>query len=338
MLILAFESSCDETASAVVEMNEDEGIRRIRSSAVASQIAVHALYGGVVPEIASRAHAEAISGLTRRALSDAGVTMKEIDAVAVTFTPGLIGPLLVGVNYAKALAYANGKRLIAVNHIKGHVAACYPFYPDLRPPFVALVVSGSHSSLLEVSSFTEYKALGMTRDDAAGEAFDKVARVLGLPYPGGAEMDRLAALGNPRAFALPSVAVPGPTLDFSFSGIKTAVVNAVNTLKMKGEPLVPEDLAASFTRAVTDGVYKRLSEAYRQKPFGSFVLAGGVSANSHLRDCVSAFGEKYRVKIRFAPLEYCTDNAAMIGVQAYYEARAGRYASLDLNPEAVCDI
>ncbi|MBQ9468606.1 MAG: tRNA (adenosine(37)-N6)-threonylcarbamoyltransferase complex transferase subunit TsaD [Clostridia bacterium] len=338
MIILAFESSCDETAAAVVQMDEAKGIRRILSSAVASQIAVHALYGGVVPEIASRAHAEAISGLTDRAMSDAGVSEKEIDAVAVTSTPGLIGPLLVGVNYAKALAYAWDKPLIAVNHIKGHVAACYPFFPDLKPPFTAMVVSGSHSSLLEVSSFTDYRALGLTRDDAAGEAFDKVARVLGLPYPGGAEMDRLASLGNPRAIALPSVAVPGDTLDFSFSGIKTAVVNYANTLRMKGEPLVPEDLAASFTRAVTDGVSKRLREAYDRRPFDRFVLAGGVSANSHLRAAVAAFGKKRRVKVYFAPPAYCTDNAAMIGVQAYYEALAGNYAGLDLNPSAVCDI
>ena len=338
MLILAFESSCDETAAAVVEMDEEKGIRRIVSSLVASQIAVHALYGGVVPEIASRAHAEAISGLCAGALREAGVTMEEIDAVAVTTTPGLIGPLLVGVSFAKALAYSCGKPLIPVNHIKGHVAACYPFFPDLRPPFAALVVSGSHSSLLDVRSFTDYKALGLTRDDAAGEAFDKTARVLGLPYPGGAEMDRLASLGDPAAIPLPSVAVAGDTLDFSFSGIKTAVVNYANTQKQKGLPLPAEDLAASFTRAVCSGVYKRLSQAYERKPFNRFVLAGGVSANSHLRKTVEDFGKQRGVQVCFAPIDYCTDNAAMIGVQAYYEAKAGNFASFDLNPSATCEI
>ena len=203
MIILAFESSCDETAAAVVEMDEARGVRKIRSSLVASQIEVHALYGGVVPEIASRAHAEAVSGLCSGALREAGLSIDEIDAVAVTATPGLIGPLLVGVNFAKSFAYANGKPLIPVNHIMGHVAACYPFFPDLKPPFCAMVVSGSHSSLLDFTSFTDCTALALTRDDAAGEAFDKTARVLGLPYPGGAEMDRLAGLGNKRAIALP---------------------------------------------------------------------------------------------------------------------------------------
>lgn len=338
MLILSFESSCDETAAAVVEMEETAGIRKIRSSLVASQIAVHALYGGVVPEIASRAHAEAISPLCSGALKQAGVTVQDIDAVAVTATPGLIGPLLVGVNFAKAFAFANRKPLIPVNHIMGHVAACYPFFPDLKPPFCALVVSGSHTSLLQVQSFTDYKALGMTRDDAAGEAFDKVARVLGLPYPGGAEMDRLASLGDPRAIPLPSVAIAGDTLDFSFSGLKTAVLNYANTMAQKGQALSPEDLAASFTYTVTHGIYKRLCQAYEIRPFDTFVLAGGVSANSHLRKCVSDFGKKHGVKVCFAPKEYCTDNAAMIGVQAYYEAMAGHFAGTDLSPEATCDI
>lgn len=338
MKILGFESSCDETAAAVVEMDEEKGIRKILSSVVASQIAVHALYGGVVPEIASRAHAEAISGLCRAALEEAKVGTDDIDAVAVTCTPGLIGPLLVGVNFAKAFAYANGKPLIGVNHIKGHVAACYPFFEELKPPFCALVVSGSHTSLLKVSSFTDYEALALTRDDAAGEAFDKAARVLGLPYPGGAEMDRLAAKGNDKAVKLPSVAIPGDTLDFSFSGIKTAVVNYANTLKQKGEKIVPEDLAASFTKAVTSGIYKRLCEAYEKEPFNRFVLAGGVSANSHLRKACLDFGQKHNVKVYFAPLAYCTDNAAMIAVQGYYEAAAGNYASLDLNACATCDI
>ena len=338
MRILAFESSCDETAAAVVEMDEPAGVRRILSSLVASQIETHALYGGVVPEIASRAHAEAISGLCTGALREAGLTVDGIDAVAVTYTPGLIGPLLVGVNFAKAFAYANNKPLVPVNHIKGHVAACYTVFPDLAPPFCALVVSGSHTSLLEVSSFTDYKALGMTRDDAAGEAFDKVARILGLPYPGGAEMDRLAAKGNKNAVHFPSVAVPGETLDFSFSGLKTAVINHVNTLRQRGEEICREDLAASFTETVVSGICKRVGQAYDIKPFSAFVLAGGVSANSHLREALSRFCRKKGVRFCAAPPELCTDNAAMIGAQGYFEAMAGHFADASLNPSAVCDI
>ena len=338
MLILAFESSCDETAAAVVRMDEQAGIREILSSKIASQIETHALYGGVVPEIASRAHTEAISGLCRDALKEAGVTPKELDAVAVTYTPGLIGPLLVGVSFAKAFAYANGLPLIPVNHIKGHIAACYLTYPELKPPFMGLVVSGSHTSLLKVKSFTDYEALGMTRDDAAGEAFDKVARVMGLPYPGGAEMDRLASLGDPKAISFPSVAVAGDSLDFSFSGLKTAVINHLNTLKQKGEDYKREDVAASFTFAITGGIYKRLEQAYQREPFDTFVMAGGVSANSHLRNMAERFGKKYGVKVYFAPPILCTDNAAMIGAQAYYEGQKGVFAGPDLNPEATCDI
>ena len=266
------------------------------------------------------------------------MTEKDLDAVAVTYTPGLIGPLLVGVNFAKAFAYAHRKPLVPVNHIMGHIAANYLVYPDLKPPFLGLVVSGSHTSLLEVSSFTEYKALGMTRDDAAGEAFDKVARILGIPYPGGAEMDRLASLGDPKAIPFPSVAVPGDTLDFSFSGLKTAVINYANTQKQKNLPLPKEDLAASFTYTVTKGIVKRLEELYKQNPFQTFVLAGGVSANSHLRKALQRFGEKRKVRICSAPPSLCTDNAAMIGAQGYYDALAGHFASLDLNPKATCDI
>ena len=332
MLVLGIESSCDETAAAIVSDK-----REILGECVLTQLE-HKTYGGVVPEIASRAHAEAISGLCRGALREAGVTEKDLDAVAVTYTPGLIGPLLVGVNFAKAFAYAHRKPLVPVNHIMGHIAANYLVYPDLKPPFLGLVVSGSHTSLLEVSSFTEYKALGMTRDDAAGEAFDKVARVLGIPYPGGAEMDRLASLGDPKAIPFPSVAVPGDTLDFSFSGLKTAVINYANTQKQKNLPLPKEDLAASFTYTVTKGIVKRLEELYKQSPFQTFVLAGGVSANSHLRKALERFGEKRKVRICSAPPELCTDNAAMIGAQGYYDALAGHFASLDLNPKATCDI
>ena len=338
MLILAFESSCDETAAAVVEVKEETGVPVIRASLVASQIAVHALYGGVVPEIASRAHCEAISALATGALKEADLSVDDIDAVAVTATPGLIGPLLVGVSFAKAFAFANDKPLIPVNHIMGHVAACYPFFPDLKPPFRAMVVSGSHTSLLRVDDYTDYSALGMTRDDAAGEAFDKVARVLGLPYPGGAEMDRLASLGNPDAISFPSVAVAGDTLDFSFSGLKTAVLNYINSMTQKGEKISREDVAASFTKAITSGIYKRLSAAYEREPFERFVLAGGVSANSHLRAACGQFGKKYGVKIYYPPKEYCTDNAAMIGVQGYFEAKKGHFAGSNLNAEATCSI
>ena len=338
MLILAFESSCDETAAAVLDMDETAGRRAVRSSLVASQIATHALYGGVVPEIASRAHAEAISGLCAGALREAGLKMEDIDAVAVTSTPGLIGPLLVGVNFAKSLAYAYGKPLIPVNHIKGHAAACYLAYPDLKPPFCALVVSGSHTSLLQVSSFTDYVALGMTRDDAAGEAFDKVARILGLPYPGGSEMDRLAAAGDPHAIRFPSIAVAGNTLDFSFSGLKTAVINYVNTLRQKGEEPSKEDLAASFTETVVSGICKRVGQAYDEQSFDTFVLAGGVSANSHLRKALEGFCKKRGIRFCPSPSEMCTDNAAMIGAQAYFEALDGNFADLSLNPQAVCDI
>ena len=338
MKILAFESSCDETAAAVVEMDEERGIRQILSSKIASQVETHALYGGVVPEIASRAHTEAISGLCREALAEAGLTPKELDAVAVTYTPGLIGPLLVGVSFAKAYAFANGLPLIPVNHIMGHVAACYLTYKDLKPPFCALVVSGSHTSLLNVKSFTDYQLLGMTRDDAAGEAFDKVARVMGLPYPGGAEMDTLASIGDPQAIKFPSIAVAGESLDFSFSGLKTAVVNHLNTLKQQGEGYKMEDVAASFTYTVTGGIYKRMKQAYEKEPFDTFVLAGGVSANSHLRKMAENFGKKYKVRICYAPPILCTDNAAMIGAQGYYEAAAGHFASIDLNAEATCDI
>ena len=334
MIILAFESSCDETAAAVLEMDEENGIRRIRSSLVASQVAIHALYGGVVPEIASRAHTEAISSLAEGALKEAGITVNEVDCIGVTAHPGLIGALLVGVNFAKAYAYANHKPLVAVDHILGHVAAAYLSHPNLKPPFFAMVTSGGHTSLLSFADYTTVQTVGRTRDDAVGECFDKVARTMGLPYPGGAEMDRLAALGNPKAIRFPSAAIRDDSLDFSFSGLKTAVINHLNTCRQKGEEIKKEDIAASFTKAVTGAITERLHEAKDRYDFDKFVLAGGVSANSHLRKAVLEFGKKRKVEIFVPALSLCGDNAAMIGAQAYYEAKAGHFSDFSLNPSA----
>ena len=334
MIILAFESSCDETAAAVLEMDEEKGVRKILSNLVASQVAIHALYGGVVPEIASRAHTEAISGLAEGALREAGITIDQVDAVGVTAHPGLIGALLVGVNFAKAFAYANRKPLVAVDHIMGHVAAAYLSHPDLKPPFFAMVTSGGHTSLLQVLDYTTVQTVGQTRDDAIGECFDKVGRTMGLPYPGGAEMDRLAAIGDPKAIKFPSAAIRDDTLDFSFSGLKTAVINHLNTCRQKGEEIVVEDVAASFTKAVTGAVTERLHDAKDRFDFDKFVLAGGVSANSHLQKAVLAFGKKRGVKVYIPDKSLCGDNAAMIGAQAYYEASAGHFSDFSLNPSA----
>jgi len=280
------------------------------------------LYGGVVPEIASRAHTEAISRITYEALNVAGVTIADINAVAVTYTPGLIGALLVGVNFAKSLAFANSKPLVAVDHIIGHVASNYINQADLEPPFTAFVVSGGHTSLIEMTSYTEYIILGRTRDDAMGEAFDKVARVIGLPYPGGVEMDRLAALGDPNAIKFPSAALNDGTNDFSFSGLKTAVINYIHNLEQKGQTYSREDVAASFTKTVTDSIIKRLDGLRVEK----LAVAGGVAANSHIRKALEKYANVY-----MPPLSLCGDNAAMIGVQAYYEAMVGNFAGTNLN-------
>lgn len=332
MLILALESSCDETSAAVCEFNGDE--RVIRSNIIASQIETHKLYGGVVPEIASRAHCDAISSITYEALDAAGMTLDEIDAVAVTSTPGLIGALLVGVNFAKALAFANNKPLIPVNHIKGHVAANYFVYPDLKPPFLALVASGGHTSLIKVTSYTEFETVGRTRDDAIGEAFDKVGRVMGLPYPGGAEMDRLASLGDSTAVKFPSAAVIGDNLDFSFSGLKTAVINHLHNLEQKGETCVKEDIAASFTKAVTSSVVKKLGMAMDVTGMNALVMAGGVAANSHLRSALEDLASRRRIKLYMPPRSLCGDNAAMIAAQGYYEYLDGVRADTSLNARA----
>ncbi len=330
MLILSFESSCDETAAAVVEGKD--GRVWVRSSVVASQVEIHALYGGVVPEIAGRAHTEAISRITYQALSEAGVEMKDIDAVAVTSQPGLIGALLVGVSFAKSLAYAYQKPLLGVNHILGHIGANYLAHPELKPPFLALVASGGHTSLIRMDSFTEGTIIGRTRDDAIGEAFDKAARVMGIPYPGGAEMDRLATLGNPKAIPFPSAAIAGEdNYDFSFSGLKTAVINYLHTLTQKGTAYQKEDVAASFTAAVCSSVEKKLSLAIAQTGIKTLVLAGGVSANSHLRKTFTDLAKRNHCRLYLPPLSLCGDNAAMIGAQGYFDFLAGKRADWSLN-------
>ncbi len=329
MLILAFESSCDETACAVVSI--DESGRRILSNIVASQISVHALYGGVVPEIASRAHVEAISNITYEALKMAGVALSEIELIGVTNTPGLIGALLVAVNFAKALAFANNIPLVSVNHIKGHVAANYFEYQELEPPFTALVASGGHTSIISVESYTDYKTIGRTRDDAIGEAFDKVGRVMGLPYPGGKEMDRLASVGNPDYAKFPSGAIHDDTLDFSFSGLKTHIVNHLNTLTQKGEEIPKEDIAAAFTKTVCDSVITKLKAAIKQTGHKKLVAAGGVCANSHLRKALTKLCGDLHIDLYLPPLSLCGDNGAMIAAQAYYEYMAGNIDGTDLN-------
>ena len=334
MKILSIESSCDETSAAIVEMGAE---RKILSNIVASQIETHALYGGVVPEIASRAHSEAVSRVTYQALTAAGLTLDDVDAIGVTNRPGLIGALLVGVNFAKSLALSRGIPLVPVHHIRGHIAAAYLSHPELKPPFLALVVSGGHTSLIEVSDYTTFRTVGRTRDDAMGEAFDKVARVMGIPYPGGAEMDRLASLGDPKAFAFPSAALADDSLDFSFSGLKTHVINLLHRLEQKGEPFPKEDIAASFTHTVLRSVEKKLSLAVERFPYRSLVLAGGVSANSHLRAAVAAFASAHGMRFYVPDRALCGDNAAMIGAQAYYEYEAGQTADASLNAYASAD-
>ena len=333
MLILGIESSCDETAAAVAEFGAD-GSRRLLSDSVASQIAIHRLYGGVVPEIASRAHSEAICSVTEKALADAGVTPADIDAVGVTNHPGLIGALLVGLNFAKGLAFAHGKPLVPVDHIRGHVAANYYEYPDLEPPFLALVVSGGHTSLIHVRSYTDFETVGRTRDDAAGEAFDKVGRVMGLSYPCGADMDRLASIGDSGAFRFPSAAIGDGSLDFSFSGMKTAVLNTLNSMTQKGVPYKKEDVAASFTRSFTESIVKKLREAVTKTGERTVVIAGGVSANSHLRRAVGDMCAEMGLRFCLPPRSLCGDNGGMIAAQAYYELMAGNIADTSLNAEA----
>ena len=326
MLILAVESSCDETAVALVR----DG-REVLTDQIFSQAALHAVYGGVVPEIASRSHVEVISQLADRALAEAGVTREDIDAVAVTCAPGLIGALLVGVNFAKSAALALGVPLIPVHHIRGHIAANYIAYPDLEPPFVCLAISGGNTLICDVRDYTDMRILGATRDDAAGECFDKTARVLGLPYPGGKPIDDLSKGGDDQKYALPIGHVEGHPYDMSFSGLKTAVINLAHNAEQKNEPLDRASLAASFCRAVSESLVPRTMQAVRELGYRKLVVAGGVAANSRIRHDFQSACEADGIELYVPPLRLCGDNAAMIGCQAYYEYRNGAVAGSDLN-------
>ncbi len=333
MLILSIESSCDETAAAVVE----DG-RRVVSSVVATQIERHKLFGGVVPEIASRMHAECISQVVSQALAEANVTLGQLSAVAVTAAPGLIGSLLVGVSFAKGLAWSAGLPLVPVHHLRGHIAANYIAHPALEPPFLCLVVSGGHSHIVEVRNYTDMRIIGRTRDDAAGEAFDKTARSMGLPYPGGVHLDRVAEEGDPNAYTFPKPRIDGAPYDFSFSGLKTAVINTIHNMQQKGEQPPVSDMAASVRRCVTDILTDRFMLAARDTGYKRLVLAGGVSANSELRRRMDELCVKAGCELYYPPLSLCGDNAAMIGAQGYYEFVGGNAAGLDLNARASMEI
>ena len=325
-LILAIESSCDETAAAVVRNG-----REVLSNVISSQIDLHTLYGGVVPEIASRKHIERINQVIEEALSTAGVSLAQTDVVAVTYGPGLVGALLVGVAEAKAIAYAAGKPLVGVHHIEGHIAANFIEHPELEPPFLSLVVSGGHTHLVRVEDYGVFTILGRTRDDAAGEAFDKVARAIGLGYPGGPKIDRVAREGDPEAIAFPRTHIEDAPYDFSFSGLKSAVLNYINGCQMKGQEYRQADIAASFQKAVTDVLVGNAMRAVEEYHADRFAIAGGVAANSALRQAMKEACEERGVKLYYPSPVYCTDNAAMIGVAGYYEYRKGVRHGLDLN-------
>ncbi|MFI3206144.1 MAG: tRNA (adenosine(37)-N6)-threonylcarbamoyltransferase complex transferase subunit TsaD [Clostridia bacterium] len=333
MLILAIESSCDETAAAVVK----DG-REVLSNAVASQIDEHRLYGGVVPEIASRMHSEAIVAVTKEALETAKLSMDEIDAVAVTYSPGLIGALLVGVNFAKGLALSTNLPLIAVHHLRGHIASNYISDTELKPPFLCLVVSGGHSHIIKVKSYTELEVIGKTRDDAAGEAFDKAARAMGMDYPGGIALDKIAENGDPLSYKLPRPRVEGSPLDFSFSGLKTAVINLLHKAKQKNEEVNIADVSASYRKAVVDLLCDNFIKAAEQEGYKKLVLAGGVSANRLLRKTLKEECDKRKWELFMPELKYCGDNAAMIGSQAFYEFEAGNISDMSLNGHAQREI
>ena len=336
MKILAIESSCDETAAAVVE----DG-RKILSSVINSQVEEHRLYGGVVPEIASRRHVENIVQVVQKALDDAGCTLDGIDKIAVTAAPGLIGALLVGVNYAKGLALASGKPLIPVHHIRGHIAANYLADPDLKPPFLCLVASGGHSHIVEVRDYTDLHIIGRTRDDAAGEAFDKAARAMGFSYPGGIYIDRAAqeaALDDLKKYRLPKPRVEGSEYDFSFSGLKTAVINLLHNAQQKGETVDTKALAACFQKTVCEVLVGHLELAAQRLGYRSIAAAGGVSANSGLREGLAQMCRKNKFDLHIPPLSLCGDNAAMIGAQAYYEQLVFPGAGWDLNAAASMSI
>ena len=324
--ILAIESSCDETAAAVVKNG-----REVLSNVISSQIELHKLYGGVVPEIASRKHIEKINQVIEEALETAKVTLDDLDAVAVTYGPGLVGALLVGVAEAKAISYAKKLPLVGVHHIEGHISANYIENPDLEPSFVCLVVSGGHTHLVKVKEYGVYEILGRTRDDAAGEAFDKVARAIGLGYPGGPKIDRLAKEGNPDAIPFPKAKIAEAPLDFSFSGLKSAVLNYLNGCKMKGEPVSEADVAASFQKAVVEVLTEHAIEAVKESGMEKLSLAGGVASNSALRESVAEACRKNGIQFFYPSPILCTDNAAMIGAAAYYEYQKGVRHGLDLN-------
>lgn len=326
VLILAIESSCDETAAAVVKNG-----REILSNVISSQIDLHTLYGGVVPEIASRKHIEKSNQVIEEALKEAGVTLSDITAIGVTYGPGLVGALLVGVAEAKAIAYAAGLPLVGVHHIEGHISANYIENKELEPPFVCLVVSGGHTHLVVVRGYGEYEIIGKTRDDAAGEAFDKVARAIGLGYPGGPKVDKLAKEGNPHAIEFPRAQIEGAPYDFSFSGVKSAVLNHLNSCQMKGEEVNRADLAASFQASVIEALVSRAIRATKEYGFNKLAIAGGVASNSALREALQAACDKEGIHFYHPSPIYCTDNAAMIGVAAYYEYQKGTRHGWDLN-------
>lgn len=328
MLILGIESSCDETAAAVVENG-----RFVRSNIIASSLEEHKLYGGVVPEIASRRHAECISSVVKEALEQAGCDIRDIDAVAVTYAPGLIGALLVGVSFAKGLAVSANKPLVPVHHLRSHIAANY-LSSDVEPPFLSLVVSGGHSHIVAVNSYTDYKIIGKTRDDAAGEALDKAGRAMGLPYPGGISIDKLSSEGKSDAYSFPHPKVDGAPYDFSFSGLKTSVINTIHNAAQKGEKIVTADLAASYQKAVVDCLVHNLQKAASDFGYQKIVLAGGVSANSLLRSQCETLCSKQGIKLYMPELRYCGDNGAMVAAQGYYEYQSGVKAASSLNAYA----
>lgn len=326
VLILAIESSCDETAAAVVKNG-----REVLSNVISSQIALHTLYGGVVPEIASRKHIEKINQVIETALAEADVTLDDIDAIGVTYGPGLVGALLVGVAEAKAIAYAAKKPLVGVHHIEGHIAANYIENKELEPPFLCLVVSGGHTHLVCVKDYGKFEIIGRTRDDAAGEAFDKVARAIGLGYPGGPKIDKVSKEGNPEAITFPRAHVEDAPYDFSFSGVKSAVLNYINGCQMKGESFSQADVAASFQKAVTDVLVENAMHAVEEYGLKKIAIAGGVASNSSLRAAMKEACEKNQIEFYYPSPVYCTDNAAMIGVAAYYEYLNGTRHGWDLN-------
>lgn len=325
--ILAIESSCDETSAAVVVNG-----REVLSNIISSQIDIHTKFGGVVPEVASRKHVEVIAVVVQEALDKAGITLKDIDAIGVTYGPGLVGALLVGLQYAKALAYALGKPLIGVNHIEGHISANFIQHKELKPPFVCLVVSGGHTFIVHMKDYGDFEVLGQTRDDAAGEAFDKVARAIGLGYPGGPKVDKLSKEGNPQAIKFPRANFhDDKSLDFSFSGVKSAVLNYLNQMEMKKEDVNKADVAASFQKAVVDFLVDNTMKACKLKKVDKVAVAGGVASNSCLRETLITVGKENNIEVLFPEFILCTDNAAMIGSAAYFEYIKGNTAPLTLN-------